>query len=103
MYPKSPFMQKSFNNSIYIKPEDDTIFNFDDTKITAHEDKVLFSKIKSSIEKVSLQKYNLNISKKNCICQSSSSEINNMIQSLTEIKSNLCEKAYHLMSNYNKE
>jgi len=100
MYPKSPFMQKSFSNSIYIKPEDDTIFNFDDTKITHHEDKVLFSRIKSSIEKVSLQKYNLNISKKSCNCQSSTTEINDMLQSLTEIKSNLCEKAYKLMDNY---
>jgi hypothetical protein len=102
MYPKSPFMQKSFNNSIYIKPEDDTIFNFDETKIKNHEDKVSFSRIKSSIEKVSLQKYNLNISKKSCTsCQTSTVEINDMLQSLTEIKSTLCEKAYKLMAEYN--
>lgn len=102
MYPKSPF-----NKNIYINPKDDSILNYNIQKITCSEDVVVFTDIKSSIETISMQLYNLKISQDCCNknpnaeCSKSENEVRALRTELMHIKSQLTRKAKEIMNYYN--
>jgi len=107
MYPKSPF---NLQKSVYIHPKDDQIMNYNINKIKNQDDKNTFLKIKTNIEKISLQLYNLRISKECCKinpmksgCSTNQNDVNVMISELNSIKMKLHTKAKEMILFYSED
>ena len=101
MYPKSPF-----STNIYLQPKDDIIFNFNMNKITCSEDVRIFSDIKTNIDRISFQLYNLKISYDCCKkqstkeCVTKESDVKLLISQLKRVKQELRNKANDIMDYY---
>ena len=103
MYPKSPF-----SKNIYIHPNDDIILNFNIENITSPKEMSLFVDIKTNIERISLQLYNLKVSRDCCNknptaeCSKNETDVRKLIQSLTQLKNKLNIKAREIIDLYSK-
>ena len=102
MYPKSPF-----SANIYLHPSDDIIFNFNINKITCEDDLRSFTDIKTNIERISFQLYNLKISYDCCKnnqqsenCTTNETDVRVLMSQLKRVKRELRTKAKEIMKYY---
>ena len=105
MHPKSPFC---INKTIYIHPKDDYVINFNVQKIKNTDDRTAFIKLRTNIEKISRQLYNLRISKECCKekplgCSTNVRDCQILITELTNVKSSLNAKDREIISFYCKD
>ena len=105
MHPKSPFLKKNNKYLIHINPEDDCIFNFNVKIISNRKMRESFITIKNNIENISLQLYNLEITKQVCLkgtvdCETDPVEISKISQSLNDVKNSLCREAHRIIDKY---
>lgn len=104
MYPKSPF-----SKNIYIHPNDDSIINFNVENIDSSKDMTLFIDIRTNIERISLQLYNLKVSQDCCNrnptaeCSKNETDVRKLIQSLSQLKNKLNRTARDIMDAYRPE
>ena len=101
MYPKSPF-----SKNIYIHPNDDLILNFNIENITSPDDMSLFIDIRTNIERISLQLYNLKVSQDCCNknptaeCSKNENDVRKLIQNMSQLKNKLNRKAREIIEIY---
>jgi len=100
MYPKSPFKAGS-QLVLFTTVQDDAITNFKPSYIQNVHDRCTFMKIKSNIEKINEQLYNLRVSTK---CSSgvneSACQIQTVMSKLTIIKQTLRQKGLVIIKKY---